>query len=68
MSALLVDAALAVGLLAVLLAALECGYRAGRREARDVHPIAGAQIGMIQGAKAGARRVLEADCMPELVQ
>jgi hypothetical protein len=53
MNALLGDVALAVGLLALLLATLEYGYRAGQREARDVHPIAAAQIGMIQGAVLG---------------
>jgi hypothetical protein len=53
MSTFVEEAALAVGLLALLLAALEGGYRAGRREARDVHPVASAQIGMIQGAVLG---------------
>jgi hypothetical protein len=53
MSGFLEEAALAVGLLALLLATLECGYRAGQREARDVHPVAGSQIGMIQGAVLG---------------
>jgi hypothetical protein len=53
MIALVEDTGLAVGLLAVLLGALEIGYRAGRREARDVHPVASAQIGAIQGAVLG---------------
>ena len=53
MSALVEDVAMAAGLFALLLVVLECGYRAGRREARDAHPVAGAQIGTIQGAVLG---------------
>jgi hypothetical protein len=53
MSALVDDAVLAGGLFLILLAALEVGYRAGVREARDVHPVAGGQIGTIQAAVLG---------------
>ena len=53
MTALVEDGTLAVGLLLILVAALECGYWAGRREARDGRPVAGGQIGTIQGAVLG---------------
>ena len=53
MTPLLQEAALAGGLLVLLLAALELGYRAGVREARDTHPVAGTQVGTVQGAILG---------------
>lgn len=53
MSALVEDLAVAAGLLVPLLVVLECGYRAGLRERRDARPVAGPQIGTIQGAVLG---------------
>ena len=53
MSPFLQEAALAGGLLVLLLGALEVGYRAGAREARDVHPVGGSQVGTVQGAILG---------------
>ena len=53
MTALVEDGTLAVGLLLILFAALEFGYWAGGREARGAHPVAGGQIGTIQGAVLG---------------
>jgi hypothetical protein len=52
-SPLVQEAALAGGLLVLLLAALELGFRAGVREARDVHPVGGTQVGTVQGAILG---------------
>ena len=44
---------LAGSLLTILLAALELGYRAGVREARDVRPVGGTQVGTVQAAILG---------------
>lgn len=45
--------AIAVGLLAVLLAALEAGFRVGKRARRDEDSAARGQIGAVQGAVLG---------------
>jgi hypothetical protein len=47
------DLLVAAGLLAVLLVALDTGFRAGRRGAREDDSRAGAQVGAIQGAMLG---------------
>jgi hypothetical protein len=52
-SALVEDMAVAIGLFALLVAVLEAGYRAGLRESRDAHPVAGTQLSTIQGAVLG---------------
>jgi len=50
---MLADVSIALGLLAVMLLALEVGYRAGRRAGRDEAAGVGGQVGAIQGAVLG---------------
>src|SRR5688572_23779100 len=47
------DLSVAVGLLLLMLLALECGFRAGRRAIADADLRAGGQVGAIQGALLG---------------
>jgi hypothetical protein len=53
MMAFLQDIGVVAGLFALVLLALETGFRAGRRVKADADPKAGAQIGAIQGAMLG---------------
>src|SRR5262245_35230027 len=52
------DVAVAAGLLGILLAALEGGFRAGRRATGDTDAAASGQIGAIQGAILGLLALL----------
>lgn len=47
------DFSVALGLFALLLLALECGFRAGRRLASDTEARAAGQVGAVQGALLG---------------
>ncbi len=47
------DVAVGVGLLVLLLAALEAGFRLGRRASADADPRAAGQVGAVQGAMLG---------------
>lgn len=47
------DIAIGIGLLALLLVALECGFRAGQRVTAESDPRATGQVGAIQGAMLG---------------